>query len=257
MSKRSVYLLPAYPFISIFIAQYVLYLTEYKKTISRIFSVTIGVVACLLGLIVLLTISLTAVDLLNLASTFTSHEKTLNSIDGFLQSLHTSKVVYVLLLSLLIYAIYILFKHFRKKNYLKTLYATIGAYLAILLILDGVFFPAYKDSVSIKPFAKHLKQTHPIREDNLFVMNNLLEYSNMYGLNFYFHNHFRNFEKELPDEGFLIAGSNSFKKIAENYGRTYSFVFVEEYNNKCRDGEKVIQFFRFKRKGAVPAIAGD
>jgi 4-amino-4-deoxy-L-arabinose transferase-like glycosyltransferase len=243
ISKRSVYLMPAYPFIAIFIAQYVLYLTEYKKIISRIFNVFISIIACIISIITLFTVIIPIINPVQFVSVFTKHEKTLNDIEAIRNSLHSPVILYALLLCVLIYAGYILFKYLWKKNSLKMLYATIGAYLAVLLVLDGIYFPAFKDGVSIKPYAKSLKLNYPIKKDNVYVMNNLLEYRNMYGLNFYLHNHLQNFEKTQPTEGYLIIGENDFRKVSEKYKETYNFSFLEEYKNKSRDGEKIIQLW--------------
>jgi hypothetical protein len=254
MSKRSVYLMPAYPFIAIFIAQYVLYLTEYRKIISRIFNIFIGLVASVISIITLFTVVIPILDPVQLASAFTKHEKTLNDIDATLRSFHSSVIIYGLLLCLLMYAIYVLIKYLWKKNSLKMLYATIGVYLAVLLVIDGVYLPAYKDGISIKPYAKSLKINHSIKKDNLYVMNNPREYSNMYGLNFYLHNHLLNFEKVQPEEGYLIVGKGSFKKVYEKYNEMYDFILKEDYNNKCRDGEKIIQLYLFRSKNVKKAI---
>jgi hypothetical protein len=240
--------MPAYPFISIFIAQYILYLTKYKITVSRIFYFLIGTIACLVGLITLFTVIIPAFDPVKLVSVFTTHEKTLGDINTMWHSFQSSKIIYGILLCVLIYATYILFKYLWKKNYLKALYATIGAYLAILLVLDGVFLPAFKDGISAKPFSKNLCANYPIKKDNLFVMNNLLEYSNMYTLNFYMHNRFRNFEKVEADDGYLLIGNESFQRVSERYGKKYNFIFLEEYKNKSRDGERVIQLYLFQSK---------
>jgi 4-amino-4-deoxy-L-arabinose transferase-like glycosyltransferase len=247
-SKRSVYLMPAYPFISLFIAQYVLYLTENKQLISRIFNITIGVIACIAGLIVLFTITTHLVDPMQLAQLFVKKQQTLDGIAQAYQSVHSPKIVYDILLCVLIYAVYLLFHYLRKKTYLKALYATIGTYLALLLILDGIFLPAYKNGISIKPFAKSIAQKYPLREGNVFVMNNLMEYSNMYGLNFYLHNRFRNFEKEHPAEGYFFVGEKSFDKALRNYGDNYDFDLLEEYTNLSRDGEKIIRLYSFRRR---------
>lgn len=246
--KRSVYLMPAYPFIAVFIAQYVLYLTEYKVNISRIFSWVIGIIACLTALIVFCTITTHFIEPVRIARIFVKHQRTLNDIAAAFQATHAPKILYDILLCILLYAIYILFKYLWKKNNLKTLYATVGLYLALLLVLDGIFLPSFKDGVSVKPFAKSLLKNYPIQEDNLYVMNNLLEYSNMYGLNFYLHNHIQNFEKELPSEGYFLVGESSFTKVLEKYGKDYQFDLLEAYQNKNRDGERTIQLYFFALK---------
>ena len=248
ISKRSVYLMPAYPFIAVFIAQYVLYLTEYKVIISRIFAFFIGIVACIVGMIVLLTITTDWVNPVDLLASVVKNSSFLQQFSDIWQTAHFSQMLSVVLLVLLIYSIYILFNSFRKKLYLKTLYAVIGVYLSLFLLMDALIFPAYKDAVSVRPVAENLIAHYPITNDNLYVMSNLFEYSNMYGLNFYLHNHFRNFEKEAPNEGYFLTGDHSFEKVLQKYGTYYDFNLLENFVNNTRDGDQDIRFYYFKRK---------
>jgi len=248
LSKRSVYLMPTYPFIAIFIAQYILYLTEYKTKIIRIFAVIVGSIACIIGLIVLLTITTHLINLADIISNITNNFDWSMQFSKIWQSSHFSRLISIILLIILIYAIYILFNSFHKKLYLKTLYAIFGVYLSILLVMDGLFSPAYKNAISVRPIAKDIAVHYPITNDNLFVMNNLLEYSNMYGLNFYLHNYFQNFEKELPHKGYFLTGVNSFEKVLQKYKTSYDFNLLKEYSNYSRDGERIIQLYFFKKK---------
>jgi len=248
MSKRSVYLMPAYPFISIFIAQYVLYLTEYKVKVVRIFAGFIGIFACLIGLIVFLTITTNWINPVDLLSSTVKNTNALAQFSTIWQSAHFSQLGSEILLIILFFSIYVLFNSFHKKLYLKTLYTVIGVYLSLLLVMDSLIFPPYKDAISIRPIAKDIAVRYPITNDNLFVMNNLLEYSNMYGLNFYLHNYFQNFEKELPDEGYFLTGVNSFEKVLQKYKTSYDFDLLKEYPNYSRDGERIIQVYFFKKK---------
>ncbi|GHT53906.1 hypothetical protein FACS189451_07030 [Bacteroidia bacterium] len=242
-SKRSVYLMPAYPFLSIFIAQYVLYLRENKTKLSAVFDILISVVACMVSLIVLLTVIFPVIDPVSLASHFVKNQQTLDQIASTWQSFHGFSLLNVLLLLVLGYSLFVFFKHFKRKNYLKVLYSTIGVYLALNLLLDGILLPAYKDGISVKPYARTLEEKYRFTENNLFVMNDLLKYSNMYSLNFYLHNRFRNFEKEQPSEGFFLTGKDAFEKVSRNFGKDYQFTLLEEYKNKTRDGERVILLF--------------
>jgi len=251
-SKRSVYLMPAFPFISVFIAQIFLYLTEYKAKIVRIFAVIIGTVACIVSLIVLFSVTTHWVNPAALATSIAKNASWSVQFSALWQSLNFSgtlvRFLSGFLLIVLLFSIYVLFNSFRKKLYLKTLYAIFGVYLSILLMMDGLFFPAYKDAISIRPVAQKLTSHYPISSNNLFVMNNLLEYDNMYGLNFYMHNNFRNFEKDSPAEGYFLIGSNNFKKVLQKYGTSYNFNFLEEFTNNARDGERAIQLYFFKKK---------
>jgi 4-amino-4-deoxy-L-arabinose transferase-like glycosyltransferase len=249
VSKRSVYLMPAYPFISIFIAQYVLYLRENKTKLSSVFDVFINIIACIVGLIVLLMVIFPVIDPVLLTSYFVKKQRILDEIACTRQSFQDFSIMHVLLLLVLLYSIFVFFRHFRRKNYLKVLYSTIGVYLALNLVFDGIFLPAYKDGISVKPYAGSLEEKYRLKENNLFVMNDLLNYGgNMYGLNFYLHNKFRNFEKEQPSEGLFLVGKDTFKKVFQHYGDKYTFTLLEEYNNKTHEGERVILLFDIRMK---------
>ena len=248
VSKRSVYLMPAYPFIAIFIAQYVLYLTEYKAKITRIFALVIGIIACIVGLITFLTVTTHWINPVNSVSSITNNTALTEQFSEIWQSVRFPQLVSEILLIILAVSVYILFNSFRKHLYLKTLYAVIGVYLCLLLVMDGLFFPAYKDAISVRPIAKNIAEQYPISNNNLFVMNNLLEYGNMYGLNFYLHNSFRNFEKESPDEGYFLTGGDDIKKVLQKYEAAYNFNLLKEFPNKSRDGEKLILLYLFKKK---------
>lgn len=245
-SKRSVYLMPVYPFIAVFLAQYILFLVEYKIRLNRIFNLFIGILACITGFVILFTVIFPLIDPVPIIDVFTDHQRTLNDIRYMWDAMNGPKIVYVVLFCVLVFAIYILFKHIWRKNHLKSFYAVVGVYLALFLVMDGIFLPAFKNGITQKPFAEKLKAEYPLNRDNLFVMNNLKEYSNMYSLNFYLKNSFHNFETEQPKEGYFLSGSQSFEKVRERYPH-YHFTLLEEYNNRTRDGERVIQFFFFNK----------
>lgn len=242
-SKRSVYLMPAYPFISIFIAQFVLYLTEYKTRITRIFSYTIAVIGSLVFIICLLTIATHVVDPAALLGSFVKDEKAITDIGLIWNSFQTPRITYMVLFGVLLFALYVLFLQLGRKNNLKILYATIGTYLAINLVLDGVVLPAYKNGISTKPLAQEIEEVYLDGNKNIYVVNNLLEYSNMYGLNFYLHNNFHNFEKEMPEKGLLLIGKDDFTKLSAKYADQYEFDLLKEAQNRCRDGQKIVQLY--------------
>jgi 4-amino-4-deoxy-L-arabinose transferase-like glycosyltransferase len=243
VSKRSVYLMPAYPFIAVFMARYILYVTEYHPKVGRIFGFIIGFIAFLVVFIAVATV-FHKIDPVEITGLFTQHTKTLNDVAATVQNLHFNFLFFILFL-FLICTLFILFKNLLKKNHIKVLYATIAVYITLFVALDGTFLPAFKNGVSIKPFAKQIQKKYPLDENNMFVMNNLLEYSNMYGLNFYLKNRFHNFEKEQSPEGYFFVGKESFEKVLKKYGKTYQFRFLEEYMNKNRDGERIIQLYHF------------
>ncbi len=62
-------------------------------------------------------------------------------------------------------------------------------------------------------------------------------------------NEFCNFEKEKPTDGYFLIGRDGFQKVLAKYETEYKFELIDQYNNRVRDGEKIILFYRFEGKG--------
>ncbi|MCX6307641.1 MAG: hypothetical protein NTY32_02030 [Bacteroidia bacterium] len=89
--------------------------------------------------------------------------------------------------------------------------------------MEGAIFPVYKNGYSLKPLAETLEKRYDL-ENQGYVMNQLLEYRNIYGLNFYLGNTFKNFVVERPTGGFLVTGEKTLEKVRKNYSGQYRFV---------------------------------
>lgn len=80
-SKRSVYLMPAYPFIAIFLAQYAIYITEYRTKVTRIFAAFLASVTT----VVLIAIGLTMIGIIDpvtIVSQYTDRAATLSQVEA-------------------------------------------------------------------------------------------------------------------------------------------------------------------------------
>ena len=219
-SKRSVYLMPAYPFIAILLAQYFIYVTENCAKVTRVFACVLTGIASLVftaGALILTR----AVDFPAIAATLTAKEAVLDTV-GSLTSLFTyGNVTGLGILVLLAISIITVLCRLSGRIHIKILYATILLAFAINFFTDGVM-KSIKNDLSARPFAEQI-----IREyepgNNLFVMNNLREYQNLYGMNFYLHNKLRNFEKEQPESGYFLVAGRDVQKVLERYGSRYTF----------------------------------
>ena len=221
-SKRSVYLMPAYPFIAIFLAQYAIYITEYRTKVTRIFAAFLASVTT----VVLIAIGLTMIGVIDpvaIASQYTSRTSTLAQVEAVSNIFSFSYgltvcIVIVVLVALLT----VLYQMFKKIN-IKILYATIALSFTINLLIDGVIMRGIRQDGSARPFAEKVMKEYPLNENNMFVMNNLKKYRNLYGLNFYLGNRFHNFEQEMPEEGFFFATSSDLEVVLKNYEGQYTF----------------------------------
>lgn len=247
LSKRSVYLMPAYPFIAVFMAQYILYLTEYKRMVVRIFAGFLGGIISIIAILCILNL-FGWIDLGGILSNFTHRERTLHDILVISKTLADPSFDYIALLLLLVFALCVLFYQLGKKINLKILYATFGMCLAFNLLLDGVVLPAFKNSWTSKYFVREIKEEFHLDKNNVFVMNDLKSYGNMYGPNFYLDNSFHNFEKELPSSGYLLAMSVDIPKIQDKYGNQYQFTFLKSSRNSYNDVRVVLELWKVEKK---------
>ena len=189
-SKRSVYLMPAYPFIAIFLAQYTLYITEYRTKVTRVFAAFMASITAVVMIAVALTMA-GAIDPVKIASQYTSHQSTLEMVElvsnMFAYPCGLTISILIVLLAILATVYYQMFK----KINIKILYATIALAFAINLLIDGVVMRGIRQGSSARPFAKQVQKEYPLDDMNMYVMNDLKTYANLYGLNFYLGNKFQ------------------------------------------------------------------
>ncbi|MDR1372125.1 MAG: glycosyltransferase family 39 protein [Dysgonamonadaceae bacterium] len=147
----------------------------------------------------------------------------------------------------------------KKKPWLRHLYKIVSIYIVLWIAIDAFVLPFYKNSITEKPFAEQIKQKYPNLLQNLYAVNNLKEYSNMYGLNFYLDSSFSNFEETKPEKGYLLIGKSSFNKIKKRHSNDYQFSLLEKYINQKRlgrwyfsaDGEREIFLVSFIKNNDI------
>lgn len=135
--KQKANLMPAYPFIAIFLAQYVLYLTEYRTKVTRLFAAFMASVT----VVILIAVSLTmcgAIDPLRIASQYTDHPETLAQVQLIAQTFAHPSGLTIGLLLVLFLVLAIVFYQMSKKINIKILYATIALSFAMHLLADGM-----------------------------------------------------------------------------------------------------------------------
>ena len=224
-SKRSVYLMPAYPFIALFLAQYAIYITEYRTKVTRAFAaVLVSVVS--VALIAILLTCFGVIDLTLIAEHYTDNASTLDTLRMVTTALAHPRGMTIGIVAVCLLALGMVYYQMFKKINIKILYATIALTFTVNLLIDGVVMRSIREGNSCQPFAERIRRDYPLNKKNIFVMNNLKEYRNLYGLNFYMGNIFHNFEKERPSEGYFLAGDKDMEKVLTAYGDTYDFHFL-------------------------------
>ena len=128
--------LPAYPFIAIFMAQYIIYLTENRSYVTRIFAGILASVASVIIVIIILNLT-HLVDFSTLLSPYLT-EKSINTITGIANAASFNNGVFTVLFILLVMALGTTYYQMSKKINIKILYATIFLVYCSYLFIDGV-----------------------------------------------------------------------------------------------------------------------
>ena len=242
-SKRSVYIMPVYPF-----AAYLLvFLYEWAmKQKPQFINWTANIIFILVGFLLLLMAFSRFVNLSAITSPLIK-DKTLNHDIGLYSKAFQHPGVAGVLFWLFLATAFVWCLKWKRTRILQNiLFASIGLFIGLQVFLEGFAYPIYKNGYSVRPFAEKLQNKYSLK-NNVFVMNNLKEYPNLYALNFYLGNRFKNFEKEKPEEGYFLTGEKSLKKIRKVYGTNYQFTVLENSGNRFNDIKDVILFCRLKR----------
>ena len=250
-SKRSVYLMPAYPFISLFLTRYALYLTENRTKVTRIFAALIAATVTVALVAVSLTI-MGQIDPVSIGAFYTDKASLLETIEDACLYLTPGHTLSWVIIGLNLAALATLFYQMSKKINIKILYATIFVTFMVNTLIDGVIMRGVRQGGSCKEFSKEIMANFPLNKDNTFVMNNLKSYRNLYGANFYMGNIFRNFEKERPTEGYFLGGEKEMEKVLANYGDLYQFDQLAVSDKKASELRQKIALYRFQRKTPAP-----
>lgn len=244
-SKRSVYIMLIYPFIALFMARYFIYLAEMKSKTVRI-STYILVSVGILMLSIILISYFGIIDIENISHSFAKRERTLRDIKIFSDTFKHPGWLGIFSILILLYAIGNSIYLLRKKMNIKILMAGFGMMFAINVLLDSYLLPNLKNAYSTRPFADYLSEKYELN-DNVYVINDLLKYRNLYGLNFYLHNNFKNISVNDPKEGYFIALQLDIDRIKEEFKNKYEFDLLES-SDKFNDNKSEMLFFKITKK---------
>ena len=239
-SKRSVYLLPIFPFIAYYLAELFIYLYRQKAKSLKIFSI----ILCSLGALLTLVFGMVRLGWIPESIFGGKHAAENIAYLHALESMPLGIDSIVLILLPFIVAIYLFVGPLKKKDYRAMTYTLIASVFAIFLALDGVLQPAVLNVKSDKRLAEKVKEYVP--EGNLYSYIKV-DMMRFFTINFYCGNRVLLFESEKPEEGYLLIG----KKDAANYlpqQSSYDFEQVYESDKRSCDTRDNVRLYHFKKK---------
>ena len=132
--------LPAYPFIAIFVAQYILYLTENRSYVTRIFAGILAIASSVLVVVCFLVLG----NLVNIGEVLVSYAKmNAETAKIIVEAVSLQNMSFVIPLFFVLAALVTAYYQLFKKINIKILYATIFLLFCSYLLLDGLVMKTY------------------------------------------------------------------------------------------------------------------
>ncbi len=239
-SKRSVYLLPIYPFLAYFITLLAISLINRRSRAINIYAVIISIIAILLPASLYLIRAGVLPELHGNISTFVS------GLANYPLSLFTRILI---LLPLLIGA-YTIICTIKRQTSLKSIFTqALASTLLLYWSFSAVYQPAVLNTKSDIVVAQQLKGMIPQGKIYSFIDDGL-DFMRYYTINFYLDDRIKMFIHEHPDEGYIIVSEPHSHKLAELYGNSYCFTRLHDFNHRSCDVKQQVLLFRFHRTGS-------
>lgn len=245
-SKRSVYLLPIYPFIAYFIAEFIIYLVKNKPQSVRWYNIFM----CGLGLTLTTVFVIVRCGLV--PHTFFQGKHAAENL-AYLNALETLPLsvgnLIIILTPLIIAILYLKWSHLIHSVLPKrqAIYGPIMAF-ALFFALDGVYQPAVLNVKSNKPIAERVQSLAP--EGNIYSYITLMAEGNRlhpFTLNFYLNNRIVPFIDFAPTEGYLFLGDREYEGFMEKYDKTFVIEQLPDSRFKSNDNRDWMNIYHFKK----------
>ena len=235
-SKRSVYLLPCYPFMAYLIAEYIVWMMKEKGAALKVYAWTIAILTIILNA-TYLAIRWGAVP----DSIF--HGKHAADNIAMLHAIADYDIVCYIFVAMAFYLSYRIIVSIKKKDIVNIWGSTLATIIGLFLLLDSCLLPPVLNT-------KADKQIAPVIEQR-FDTNKLYSYMpvkdlHFFSLNFYLGDKIQQFDKGLPENGILMIPENGKSDFLKKYSDKYTFQKVWEVK-KTVEWHDAVGFYRFKK----------
>ena len=240
-SKRSVYLLPIYPFMAFFLAEYMVYIVRRHYRALRMFGHVLA------SIVILVVVSFLTVRMGLVPDDIFTGKHAMTNVK-MLHSLETSPLdfwQYLVILVPLVAAGMFWFKI--KAKGVAAIYSVISIAFSIFLTLDGVFLPMLLNAKSDKGMAMQIAKIVPT--GRVYSFRTDITVGNMmhpYTTNFYLGDRIVPFNSVHPREGYLLTGNSDIDSFKVK-NPDYKVVEVVNFNHKSCDDKKMQHLYKFKR----------
>ena len=242
-SKRSVYLLPCYPFMAYLIAEYIVWMMKEKVGALKVYAWVIAVLTIILG-VAYLAVRWGAVP----DSIF--HGKHAADNVAMLHALADYPIACYIFVVMPLYLAYRIIVSLKKKDVREICGSTLATIIGLFLLLDTSLQPAVLNTKADKPLAPMIEQRFDTNKLYSYIPTKDLHF---FSLNFYLGDKIQQFEKVLPQDGVLMIPEDCFEEFKEKYGKGY--VFQKDWEiKKAVEWHSPIGFYRFVKSEPTLAL---
>ena len=240
-SKRSVYLLPCYPFMAYLIAEYIVWMMKEKMGAIKVYA---GVIASLAVILVIATLVIRAGGI---PDTIFHGKHTADNV-AMLHAIgeSTHGILFYVCYMFLIIGAYHIFKALKKKETSQMMKYTLVMIIAIFITLDSTLQPAVLNTKADKHLAPVIEKKFDTGKLYSYMS---IEMMHFFSLNFYLGDKIQQFDKVLPQDGVLMIPEEDMPDFKEKFGKDYTFQKVWEVKRlvECRHP---VGFYRFVKTSA-------
>ncbi len=236
-SKRSVYLLPMYPFVAFFIAGYIQYIADVSKRTIKVYAVVICVTAILLlSVFVFIQCGGFPYEMLK------GKHALENAMYVTALSQHFSWLKWIIAEIPVILALILLIK-MRKMTGYGVLGGCIAVTVALYWAFAGVYQPAVLNTKSDKRIASALNKLEP--QENVYAYTDNYN-TRFYGVNYYVDDRLKKIET-VPDgrSGYMIVTVNDGKTFLPGNAHKYDFYLLKHFRTRSCDLRREVLLLKF------------
>lgn len=238
-SKRSVYLLPCYPFMAWLMAQYVVWLVANRLSAVKAYAWLMGVLG--VGLSVAFVVLKTGVvpDTLFHGKHAADNIAMLHALESI--SVSPSHLLFALLPAVV--GVATIMTLLKKDDALRNrvVWLSLSVVVALFLALDSTFQPAVLNTKADKPLAPQIEQRFDMTKMYSYMSSPMLHF---FSLNFYLGDRIQQFEKVKPEDGVLMIPEDDVEEFKKTIGRGYSLQRVWQIRRAVEEKHEV-GFYKF------------
>ncbi len=241
-SKRSVYLLPCYPFMAWLMAQYVVWLVANRLSAVKAYAWLMGVLG--VGLSVAFVVLKTGMvpDTLFHGKHAADNIAMLHALESI--SLSPSHLLFALLPAAV--GVATIMTLLKKDDTLRNrvVWLSLSVVVALFLALDSTFQPAVLNTKADKPLAPQIEQRFDMTKMYSYMSSPMLHF---FSLNFYLGDRIQQFEKVKPEDGVLMIPEDDVEEFKKTVGRGYCLQRVWQIRRAVEEKHEV-GFYKFCKR---------